>query len=120
MGCDARCPGCWARPTWRARWGSRAGPKILRSGHDSRRPRRTSPRRTGSSRRTPMAQQRMSDYIDKIHGRAFIGEHFSEDDLRHDDEEALAPSLAPKAASTVASKASPQAPAKATATKGQM
>ena len=67
-----------------------------------------------------MAQQRMSDYIDKIHGRAFVGEHFSEDDLRHDDEEALAPSLAPKAASTVASKASPQAPAKATATKGQM
>jgi hypothetical protein len=65
-------------------------------------------------------QQQLSDYLDAVHGRAFVGEHFSDDELVYDDEQ---PSSPPPAANAPA-KASPaqpaQSPAKIQATKAQM
>jgi len=59
-------------------------------------------------------QQRLSDYIDAVHGGVSVGEHFSEADLKYDDDEVLAPS--PKAPARTPAKA----PAKTAAAEGQM
>jgi hypothetical protein len=65
-------------------------------------------------------QQQLSDYLDAVHGGAFVGEHFSDEDLVYEDEETPSSPPAAKLPDKAAPAKPAQTPAKIAATKAQM